>query len=98
MRVQKTFKDLCVYNLRLVGAGKCTHMPTLVPVVSQSYTHEASNEYVIIGNDALFKCEIPSFVADSLEIAGWVDSDGNEYTRQFTPQTNRLQQGREKDK
>jgi len=47
--------------------------------VHQSYEAEADNEYVIRGNSAVMKCEIPSFVADFVSVTHWVDSLGKEY-------------------
>ena len=35
-------------------------------------------ENVMIGNDALFKCQIPSFVSDLVNIDSWIDSEGIE--------------------
>ena len=32
-----------------------------------------------MGNSALVKCEIPSFVADFVSISSWVDNQRNEY-------------------
>ena len=51
-------------------------------VVSQPYVTETHNTYVIKGNSALFKCEIPSFVADFVSAEGWVDGDGQEFFAQ----------------
>ena len=34
---------------------------------------EAGNEYVILGNDALMKCEVPSFVTDLVSVTGWTE-------------------------
>uniref|UniRef100_A0A182YKL4 Ig-like domain-containing protein n=1 Tax=Anopheles stephensi TaxID=30069 RepID=A0A182YKL4_ANOST len=48
-------------------------------VVIQSYEAEADNEYVIRGNSAIMKCEIPSFVSDFVIVDLWSDSDGNEF-------------------
>lgn len=48
-------------------------------VVSQEFEVEADNEYVIRGNSAIMKCEIPSFVADFVTVTMWSDSAGNEY-------------------
>ena len=48
-------------------------------VVSQSYEVEADNEYVIRGNAAVMKCEVPSFVADFVSVEMWQDSQGNSY-------------------
>ena len=40
---------------------------------------EPHNEYVVVGNDVLLKCNIPSFVADFVEVVTWVDSESNTY-------------------
>ena len=48
-------------------------------VVSQEYTTRANDVYVIIGNSALVKCEVPSFVADFVYIFSWVNNEGEEY-------------------
>lgn len=48
-------------------------------MVSQAYESEADNEYVIRGNSAIMKCEVPSFVADFVSVDLWTDSDGNNY-------------------
>lgn len=48
-------------------------------VVSQSYEAEADNEYVIRGNAAVMKCEVPSFVSDFVYVEMWTDSDGGTY-------------------
>ena len=48
--------------------------------VNQNYETEADNEYVILGNTALVKCEIPSFVSDLIQVVGWEDNMGNIFT------------------
>lgn len=48
-------------------------------VVAQSYEVEADNEYVIRGNAAVMKCEVPSFVSDFVVVENWQDSKGNTY-------------------
>jgi len=48
-------------------------------VVSQAYEVEADNEYVIRGNSAVMKCEVPSFVADFVYVEMWTDSSGKVY-------------------
>ncbi|XP_064072196.1 cell adhesion molecule Dscam1 isoform X42 [Vanessa tameamea] len=48
-------------------------------VVTQYYEAEVVSEYVIRGNTAVLKCNIPSFVADFVKVEAWVDSDGGEY-------------------
>ncbi|XP_064091662.1 cell adhesion molecule Dscam1-like [Macrobrachium nipponense] len=49
-------------------------------VVAQDYETDADKEYVIKGNNAIMKCEIPSFVADFVSVQAWVDGDGRSYT------------------
>lgn len=39
------------------------------------------DEYVIKGNAAVLKCNIPSFVSDHVEIVEWIDTNGGIYTR-----------------
>ena len=46
----------------------------------QFYKAEILNEYVIIGNDAIMKCNIPSFVADFVSVVAWVANDGTTFT------------------
>ena len=48
-------------------------------VITQEYETNAEREYVIIGNTALMKCEIPSFVADFVSVESWKDNKNNEY-------------------
>uniref|UniRef100_A0A8D8IZV8 Down syndrome cell adhesion molecule-like protein Dscam2 n=1 Tax=Culex pipiens TaxID=7175 RepID=A0A8D8IZV8_CULPI len=48
-------------------------------VVNQYYEAQVYDVFVIKGNTALFKCQIPSFVADHVEIIEWVTTDGQTY-------------------
>ena len=48
-------------------------------MVSQAYQTDAHSVYVITGNSALIKCEIPSFVADFVAVDSWTDNEQNEY-------------------
>ncbi|XP_072939102.1 cell adhesion molecule Dscam1 isoform X32 [Epargyreus clarus] len=48
-------------------------------VVTQYYEAEVVSEYVIRGNTAVLKCNIPSFVSDFVKVEAWVDSDNGEY-------------------
>ena len=47
-------------------------------VVTQNYDAEVHKEHVILGNDVLVACEIPSFVGDLVEVVAWVDSQGDQ--------------------
>lgn len=49
-------------------------------VVIQYYDAEVVSEYVIRGNTAILKCNIPSFVADFVFVDAWIRTDGLEYT------------------
>ena len=51
----------------------------LFSVVSQDYVTESDNEYIILGNDALMKCEVPSFVSDLVQVHSWIDNENNEF-------------------
>ncbi|XP_047472702.1 Down syndrome cell adhesion molecule-like protein Dscam2 isoform X2 [Penaeus chinensis] len=46
-------------------------------VVPQLYSAEVLTEYVIRGNSAILKCNIPSFVADFVSVQAWVADDGS---------------------
>lgn len=43
--------------------------------MSQDYETDVSREYAMLGNDAILKCKLPSFVADFVAIVSWVDSE-----------------------
>ena len=36
-------------------------------------------EDVLLSNDVLFKCNIPSFISDFVSVIGWVDSEGSNH-------------------
>ncbi|XP_038214403.1 Down syndrome cell adhesion molecule-like protein Dscam2 isoform X26 [Zerene cesonia] len=40
-------------------------------VVSQHYDTDVNKEYVIMGNSIILKCQVPSFVADFIEVLSW---------------------------
>ena len=44
--------------------------------MSQNYNTRVSPEDVILGNDAIMKCSIPSFVSDFVQVQDWKDSEG----------------------
>ena len=52
------------------------HPVFAVLVVSQSYHVTVPDDSVILGNDVIVKCNIPSFMADFLSVTGWVNSEG----------------------
>ncbi|MPC33065.1 Down syndrome cell adhesion molecule-like protein 1 [Portunus trituberculatus] len=48
-------------------------------VVAQKYVTRVIDEDVLAGNSAIFKCMIPSFVADFVSVQAWADSEGRQY-------------------
>ena len=50
-------------------------------VTNQHFEVDIFRESVIVGNDAIFSCSVPSFVADFVRVDSWVDSEGNLLTR-----------------
>ena len=51
-------------------------------MAQQHYKTGGSEEYMIVANDAILQCNVPSFVADFVTVNGWVDSEGNDFLRQ----------------
>lgn len=48
-------------------------------VIGEPYRSDVSPEYAIRGNSVLFKCSIPPFVADFVNVISWIDDAGNSY-------------------
>ena len=57
-------------------------------MATQLYKSSSIEEYVIIGNEALMKCIIPSFVTDFVSVVSWEDSEGDVYHRSDPAQGN----------
>jgi len=51
----------------------------LISAVNQYYEAILYDMFVIKGNTAVFKCIVPSFVADYVSIVSWEDTVGNKY-------------------
>ena len=51
----------------------------LFSAVVQSYDANVGMEDVLLRNDVLFKCNIPSFISDFVSVVGWVDSEGSSH-------------------
>ena len=54
---------------------------SLVSVAMQTYRVDVGVAQVIIGNEVLLKCDIPSFAADFVSVNAWIDSEGHSYSR-----------------
>ncbi|XP_044312693.1 Down syndrome cell adhesion molecule-like protein Dscam2 isoform X46 [Drosophila rhopaloa] len=50
-------------------------------VVHQFYQTRVIDEFVLRGNSATLKCLVPSFVADFIDVEGWIDEEGVEIQR-----------------
>ena len=48
----------------------------------QTYRVDVSLAQVIVGNEVLLKCDIPSFASDFVSVNAWIDSEGVSYTRE----------------
>ena len=59
--------------------NKSASRPAMFAVSGQRYESDILRESVILGNEALFKCSIPSFVVDFVSVVGWEDSEGNSW-------------------
>lgn len=44
-------------------------------MVAQTYDTDVNKEYVITGNSILMKCQVPSFVADFVQVVSWHTED-----------------------
>lgn len=47
----------------------------IISVVSQAYDVKFWEEYVLRGNAAILKCQIPSFVAEYVSVNSWIISE-----------------------
>ena len=51
---------------------------TFVAVVQQ-YTVDVFKTTVLLHNDALLTCVVPSHMGDMVQVTGWVDSEGSQF-------------------
>ena len=59
-------------------------------MAAQVYKTSSHEEYVMVGNDALVQCVVPSFVADLVSVVQWEESEGTVYLRDDPLGVNRL--------
>ena len=55
-----------------------------VLVAAQPYHVTVPDDSVIVGNDVVIRCNIPSFVTDFLSVTAWVTSEGSEFQSSST--------------
>ena len=65
-----------IFSINLRLSFSCN---LIISVSNQVYDSHSFHETVILGNDAIFKCSIPSFVSDFVTVQSWVDSEGQNY-------------------
>lgn len=53
---------------------------SLITAVSQYFEAQVYDVFAIRGNAAIFKCQVPSFVADYVEVADWINSNSGRYS------------------
>ena len=53
----------------------------------QSYRVVVHEEQVVLGNDVLLKCLIPSFQADFVSVLSWEDSEGVQHPANYNEGT-----------
>lgn len=53
-------------------------------VVKQLYKPRVTDEDVLRGNAVILKCQIPSFVADFVEVVSWESDHGETFTATFS--------------
>ena len=51
-----------------------------ISVAMSTYRVDVSIAQVIMGNEVLLKCDIPSFATDFVSVVSWVDSEGLTFT------------------
>lgn len=65
----------CKFITKVVVTQVCSYFMAwcllLGTVVSQVYDTDVNKEYVIRGNAAVLKCQVPSFVADFVTVVSW---------------------------
>lgn len=47
-----------------------------VAVVNQKYTVQVHDEYVMVGNTALLKCQVPTYMSEIVMVTAWVQDTG----------------------
>lgn len=61
------------------GSNSNNYVFIIIAVVSQAYDVKFWEEYVLRGNAAILKCQIPSYVAEYVAVASWIiTEDENE--------------------
>ena len=76
---------------RGLGEDTCHHQSgshIFLLVAAQPYHVTVPDDSVIVGNDVVIRCNIPSFVTDFLSVTAWVTSEGSEFQSSTQSGTN----------
>ena len=68
--------EICDINPALIVVLITSNQCLVFSVVLSLYRVVVDEEQVMLGNDILMKCDIPSFEADFVFVDDWVDSEG----------------------
>ncbi|CAM1309780.1 Uncharacterised protein at_DN1445 [Pycnogonum litorale] len=60
-----------------------SHKVTIRAVVDQEYITQVYDEYAILGNTAVFRCNVPSYVSDFVEVKSWIISNDVRLSNEF---------------
>ena len=71
------FSSRCIILFTIIRNLK--NFISIFIVVAQDYATRVGDAFVIIGNSALMKCDVPSFVADFVSVNSWINDQGQEY-------------------
>ena len=77
IRLSLCWSSHCHTRCSLLQLVLQTHL-SFILVVSQDYLLESHSKSVILGNSAILKCEIPSFVADFVFVTSWIEETSGE--------------------
>lgn len=55
-------------------------MSCLLTVVQQTFEIRVIDEFILLGNSAIMKCLLPSFVADFIHVISWLVIDTDEFS------------------
>lgn len=81
MKVSSRYMELVTVNIK--QKSNLFQHEVFFSVTAQRYEINILPESIIIGNDAIFKCSIPSFVSDFVSVETWIDSESNSLHSSF---------------
>ncbi|CAB4064375.1 DSCAM [Lepeophtheirus salmonis] len=65
-----------IVELKTNSGSSLVEMLKIQAVVDEEYSVTVRDAYVIRGNTAILRCEIPSYVADYVHVTSWVHEEG----------------------